>query len=55
MIYNSNIYDGEYADDTLPALPPVKATVKDAPKGDFCFHSDLASSKICWMISSHTT
>ena len=33
-IYNSNIYDGEYADGTLPALPPVKATVKDAPKGE---------------------
>ncbi len=33
-IYNSNIYDGEYVDDTLPALPPVNAIVKDAPKGE---------------------
>ena len=29
----SNIYDGEHRDDTLGALPPVKAQLTEAPKG----------------------
>ena len=30
----SNIYDGEWRDDTLPALPAEKARLTDAPKGN---------------------
>lgn len=46
VITFSNIYDGEWRDDTLSPIPPVPASIVDAPKG--ALMDRLSLPVACW-------